>query len=114
MQATKPEVALWPDVKFSNISRSLCEGQALIKTEDRLSRNLDDEDFTEVINREICRLGGWKVLDNMVIALNPGDIRKCYARRWSICVGFVMVVSVNWVRGIGCVSVWRLILSISG
>lgn len=33
------------DVKLSNISRTLKEDQTLIKTEDRLSRNLDDEDF---------------------------------------------------------------------
>ena len=26
----------------------------LIKTEDRLSRNLDDQDFTEDINNQIC------------------------------------------------------------
>ena len=36
------------DVKLSNISRTLKEEQSLIKTEDRLSRNLDDEDFTDV------------------------------------------------------------------
>jgi hypothetical protein len=30
------------DVKLSNITRSLNEPQPLIKTEDRLSRNLDD------------------------------------------------------------------------
>ncbi len=39
------------DVKLSNITRSLNEPLPLIKTEDRLSRNLDDRDFTEVINR---------------------------------------------------------------
>jgi len=33
------------DVKLSNIGRTLKENQPLIKTEDRLSRNLDDEDF---------------------------------------------------------------------
>jgi len=66
-------------VKLSNIARTLKEEQALIKTEDRLSRNLDDEDFTEVINEEICRLGASKVTDEMVIAIDPGDIRKKYA-----------------------------------
>jgi hypothetical protein len=66
IQATK-------DVKLSNISRSLNEQQPLIKTEDRLSRNLDDVDFTDGINREICRLGASKVLDDMVIVLDFGD-----------------------------------------
>jgi hypothetical protein len=69
------------DVKLSNIARTLKEEQALIKTEDRLSRNLDDEDFTEAINEEICRLGAAKVSDDMVIAIDPGDIRKKYARK---------------------------------
>ncbi|MEM2983224.1 MAG: hypothetical protein QXH17_08695 [Candidatus Bathyarchaeia archaeon] len=68
------------DVKLSNIARTLKEGQALIKTEDRLSRNLDDEDFTEGINEEILRLAASKVTEDMVIAIDPGDIRKRYAK----------------------------------
>jgi hypothetical protein len=59
----------------------LREEQALIKTEDRLSRNLDDVDFTEGITKEICRLGTSKVLEEMVIALDLSDIRKEHARR---------------------------------
>jgi len=69
------------DVKLSNITRSLNEPLALIKTEDRLSRNLDDRDFTEAINHQICRLGSKNVLDDMVIAIDPGDIRKKYAAK---------------------------------
>lgn len=69
------------DVKLSNIARTLKEKQSLIKTEDRLSRNLDDEEFTDVINNEICRLASPKVTDDMVIAIDPGDIRKKYAKR---------------------------------
>jgi hypothetical protein len=74
IQATK-------DVKLSNISRCLNEQQRLINTEDRLSRNLDDVDFTDAINGEICRLGASKVLDEMVIALDLGDIRKRFATK---------------------------------
>jgi len=80
IQATK-------DVKLSNISRSLHEQQALIKTEDRLSRNLADVDFTEGINHQICRLGSSKVLEDMVIAIDPGDIRKRYARKMQYLCG---------------------------
>ncbi len=69
------------DVKLSNIVRVLNEPIKYIKTEDRLSRNLDDYDFTDSINQEICRLGSSKVLDDMVIALDPGDIRKKYAKK---------------------------------
>jgi hypothetical protein len=54
------------DVKLSNIARTLKEDQPLIKTEDRLSRNLDDEEFTEGINEEIVRLAAPKVSDDMV------------------------------------------------
>ncbi len=67
------------DVKLSNISRALNEPIALIKTEDRLSRNLDDEEFTDEINKEIGRLGSAKVGEDMVIAIDPGDLRKKYA-----------------------------------
>jgi hypothetical protein len=69
------------DIKLSNIARTLNETISLIKTEDRLSRNLDDEDFTEAINNEICRLAGARVDGDMVIAIDPGDIRKKYASK---------------------------------
>ena len=69
------------DVKLSNIARTLKEDQKLIKTDDRLSRNLDDCDFTDGINDEICRLAANKITDDMVIAIDPGDIRKKYAQK---------------------------------
>ncbi len=69
------------DVKLSNISRTLKEEQGLIKTEDRLSRNLDDQDFTDSINEEIVRLAARKITDDMVIAIDPGDLRKKYAKK---------------------------------
>jgi hypothetical protein len=69
------------DIKLSNITRALNEPIALIKTEDRLSRNLDDEELTDEINKEICRLGSAKVWEDMVIAIDPGDIRKRYAAK---------------------------------
>jgi hypothetical protein len=46
------------DVELSNISRTLKEEQSLIKTEDRLSRNLDEEDLADPINRETRSLYG--------------------------------------------------------
>lgn len=66
---------------------SLNERQALIKTEDRLSRNLDDVDFTGGLNREICRLKESKVLEEMVIAIDLGDIRKRYASKMEYLCG---------------------------
>ena len=61
------------DVKLSNIGRSLQEDIALIKTEDRLSRNLSKEDFSDHINSEIIRLADDKITDEMVISIDPGD-----------------------------------------
>ena len=75
------------DVKLSNVSRSLNEGISLLKTEDRLSRNLDDADFTEGINQQICRLGSSRVLEDMVIAIDLGDIRKKYADKMEYLCG---------------------------
>lgn len=41
------------DVKLSNISRALQEEIALIKTENRLSRNLSSEDLSDFLNRRL-------------------------------------------------------------
>jgi hypothetical protein len=68
------------DVKLSNISRSLQEPIPLIKTEDRLSRNLSDEDLTHTINNHIMRLAKNKIDETMVIAIDPGDMMKPYAK----------------------------------
>ena len=69
------------DSKLSHITRVLNESIPLIKTENRLSRNLDDRDFTNTINNQVCRLASSKILDDMVIAIDPGDIRKKYASK---------------------------------
>jgi hypothetical protein len=66
------------DVKLSNIRRILKESIPLIKTEDRLSRNLSDDDLTSTINNNILRLADDKVDDTMVIAIYPGDMMKPY------------------------------------
>lgn len=68
------------DVKISNISRCLKETIKLIKTENRLCNHLRDNDFTEKINHEILRFGREKITNDMVIAIDPGDIKKPYAK----------------------------------
>ena len=68
------------DVKLSNIGRSLKEAIPLIKTEDRLSRNLASDDISGHLNEEIMRLACNKIDDTMVIAIDPGDIMKPYAK----------------------------------
>ena len=69
------------DVKLSNIGRSLKEDIPLIKTEDRLSRNLSSEDISGYLNNEIMRLASGKVDQSMVIAIDPGDLMKPYAKK---------------------------------
>ena len=86
------------DVKFSNIARTLKEDHPLIKTEDRLSRNLDDEDFTDSMNDEVGRLGASKITEEMVIPIDPGVLPK----RWSFGEGCGMAVRMRLVRGIVC------------
>lgn len=69
------------DVKVSNISRSLSESIALIKTENRLCRNLASADLTDRINRFIAWEGGGRVDDETVLAVDIGDVRKNYAKK---------------------------------
>jgi hypothetical protein len=71
------------DVKLSNISRTLKEDQSLVKTEDRPSRNPDDQDFTDIINEEIMRLAAPKITEDMGIAIAPGIFGRSTPRRWN-------------------------------
>jgi len=68
------------DVKISNISRCLKESIKLIKTENRLCNHLREHDYTEKVNHEILRLGKEKITDDMVISIDPGEIKKSYAK----------------------------------
>jgi hypothetical protein len=68
------------DVKLSNISRSLQEPIPLIKTENRLSRNLENIDLTSTINGQMLLWGKNKVTDEMVLSIDPGDIMKPYSK----------------------------------
>lgn len=72
------------DGTLSNMAMTLKEQQALIKTEDRQSRNPEEKDFTEVINEQVCRLGAAKVTDDTVIVVEPGDIWKKCARKMKL------------------------------
>ena len=69
------------DVKVSNIARSLNEKVRLIKTENRLCRNLARVDLTERINRFLMWEGAGAVQADTVLALDLGDLRKEYARK---------------------------------
>jgi hypothetical protein len=68
------------DVKVSNIARSLNETIPLIKTENRLCRNLARTDLTDRINRFLVWEGAGAVQADTVLALDLGDLRKTYAK----------------------------------
>jgi len=68
------------DVKVSNIARSLAEKVRLIKTENRLCRNLARVDLTDRITRYLVWEGAGAVQADTVLALDLGDLRKEYAK----------------------------------
>ena len=69
------------DVKVSEVARSLQEDIALIKTENRLCRNLASEDLTGRVNRWTAWEGSGAVEEDTVLALDLGDVRKNYAKK---------------------------------
>jgi len=69
------------DVKVSEVARALNEEIALIKTENRLCRNLAGEDLTERINAWTSWAGSAAVGTDTVLVIDLGDIRKSYARK---------------------------------
>jgi Transposase DDE domain len=69
------------DVKLSNIARSLQEDIPLLKTEDRLSRNLQAEELETQLRQGLLRLGSRRVESNTVLCLDLSDVRKEYARK---------------------------------
>jgi hypothetical protein len=69
------------DVKLSSIARSLQEKLALIKTEDRLSRNLAGEALDLHLLRRLAEMGSRRVTARTVRCLDRSDVRKEYARK---------------------------------
>lgn len=69
------------DVKVSEIARSLNEPIDLIKTENRLCRNLAQKDLTGTVNRWTCWEGGGSVEEDTVLAVDLSDVRKGYAKK---------------------------------
>jgi hypothetical protein len=69
------------DVKVSEIARTLNERIELIKTEERLCRNLAGVDLTDPINRWTVWEGAAAVDEETVLAIDLGDVRKTYAKK---------------------------------
>jgi Transposase DDE domain len=69
------------DVKLSNIARSLKEEIPLLKTEDRLSRNLKARALEAELAPQLAKMASPRVGANTVLCLDLSDIRKEYAQK---------------------------------
>jgi len=69
------------DVKLSNIARSLKEEIPLIKTEDRLSRNLGAVELEAELTRQLAKMASQRITADTVLCLDLSDIRKEYAQK---------------------------------
>jgi len=69
------------DVKLSNISRSLQERIPPIRTEKRLSRNLNSAELEKEVTPQLVRMGSSRIQPITVLGLDLSDIRKEYARK---------------------------------
>jgi hypothetical protein len=69
------------DVKLSNIARSLKEEIDLIKTENRLSRNLEAAELQSHLSARLAALGSRRVEADTVLCLDLSDLRKEYAQK---------------------------------
>ena len=69
------------DVKLSNIARSLKDEIPLIKTEDRLSRNLRAVELEAELTLQLAKMASQRVEANTVLCLDLSDIRKEYAQK---------------------------------
>ena len=69
------------DIKLSSVARSLREDIPLIKTEDRLSRNLQAEELEVHLRTALLRLGSQRVQTDTVLCLDLSDVRKEYAKK---------------------------------
>lgn len=68
-------------MKLSDLSRPLGEEIALVKTENRLSRNLSQPDFTDVLHARLIQGGKRRIQEDTVLAIGIGDIDKPYAQK---------------------------------
>ncbi len=69
------------DIKVSNVARALNEDIRLIKTENRLCRNLAARDLTGPINASLCWEGAGSVQQDTFLAVDIGDVPKEYAEQ---------------------------------
>lgn len=68
-------------VKLSEIARALNEPIALIKTENRLSRQAARPGLDEAITRFVIEQGAARIKDDTLLVVDPSDIAKPYAKK---------------------------------
>jgi hypothetical protein len=69
------------DVKLSNSARSLDKEIRLIKTEDRLLRNLKAEKLEGHLSERLVEMGSRRPGPNTLLCLDLSDVRKEYAEK---------------------------------
>jgi hypothetical protein len=69
------------DVKLSNIARNLNEPIKLIKTENRLSRNISKSDYSEQINQVLIQDGQKRIGADTVLCFDLTDVNKPFAKK---------------------------------
>lgn len=68
-------------VLLSKVGRTLDEGIALIKTEERLSRNLQRPELEDVVQDNILRMASGHIGQDTLLVIDPSDITKKYAKK---------------------------------
>jgi len=69
------------DIKLANIGRSLGEEIPLKKTENRLSRQINDGDLTKFLSSKLGQQRKWWIKEETVLALDLSDIFKEYSKK---------------------------------
>jgi len=69
------------DIKPSNIGRSSGEDIPLKKTENRLSRHINEGDLTKFLGTKLSQEGSWWIKEETVLALDLSAISKEYSRK---------------------------------
>lgn len=69
------------DVKLSEISRCLEEDVDLVRTEKRLSRNLDTDGMDKMLTDAVVKMGARRVHKDTLLVLDMSDITKPYAKK---------------------------------
>jgi len=68
-------------VLLTEVGRTLEETIPLIKTEERLSRNLQRPELEDVLQDNVLRLAARHVAEDTLLILDPSDVTKKYAKK---------------------------------